>query len=110
MERITKVFQTDEVETHALSEVQLEIQPGEFVSIAALRGAENQRSFRSWVCWILRPAETIGYTATMLKIFQLQTGRASAIEKVHLQSVQFDRRPGCIRKRRTAANVSLHNG
>jgi putative ABC transport system ATP-binding protein len=38
LEGITKVFHTDEVETHALSEVDLEIQPGEFVSIAGPSG------------------------------------------------------------------------
>jgi putative ABC transport system ATP-binding protein len=38
LEGITKVFHTDEVETHALSEVHLEIQPGEFVSIAGPSG------------------------------------------------------------------------
>jgi putative ABC transport system ATP-binding protein len=38
LEGITKVFQADEVETHALSEVHLEIQPGEFVSIAGPSG------------------------------------------------------------------------
>jgi len=38
MEGVSKVFRTDEVETHALSEVHLEIQPGEFVSIAGPSG------------------------------------------------------------------------
>jgi putative ABC transport system ATP-binding protein len=38
LEGITKIFHTDEVETHALSEVHLEIQPGEFVSIAGPSG------------------------------------------------------------------------
>jgi len=38
LEGITKVFHADEVETHALSEVHLEIQPGEFVSIAGPSG------------------------------------------------------------------------
>ena len=38
LEGITKVFYTDEVETHALSGVHLEIQPGEFVSIAGPSG------------------------------------------------------------------------
>ena len=38
LERITKVFQADEVETHALSDVHLEIEPGEFVSIAGPSG------------------------------------------------------------------------
>jgi putative ABC transport system ATP-binding protein len=35
---ICKVFLTDEVETHALEDVDLEIQPGEFVSIAGPSG------------------------------------------------------------------------
>jgi len=38
LEGITKVFHADEVETHALSEVHLEIQPGEFLSIARPSG------------------------------------------------------------------------
>jgi putative ABC transport system ATP-binding protein len=38
LEGITKVFHADEVETHALSEVYLEIQPGEFLSIAGPSG------------------------------------------------------------------------
>jgi putative ABC transport system ATP-binding protein len=39
MENITKVFYTDEVETHALSGVQLEIRKGEYVSIAGPSGS-----------------------------------------------------------------------
>src|SRR5438309_4191381 len=38
MENITKVFLTDEVETHALAEISLEIQRGEFVCIAGPSG------------------------------------------------------------------------
>ncbi len=38
LESITKVFHTDDIETHALSEVHLEIQPGEFLSIAGPSG------------------------------------------------------------------------
>src|ERR1700733_1527993 len=38
LERVTRVFHADEVETHALSNVDLEIQPGEFVSIAGPSG------------------------------------------------------------------------
>jgi putative ABC transport system ATP-binding protein len=38
LEGITKVFHADEVETHALSNVHLEIENGEFVSIAGLSG------------------------------------------------------------------------
>jgi putative ABC transport system ATP-binding protein len=38
LEGITKVFHTDEVETHALSDVHLEIRPGEFLSISGPSG------------------------------------------------------------------------
>jgi putative ABC transport system ATP-binding protein len=38
LEGITKVFQTDEVETHALSQVSLEIGKGEYISIAGPSG------------------------------------------------------------------------
>src|SRR5882762_5621510 len=39
MEGITRIFTTDEVETHALSGVQLEIERGEFVSIEGPSGS-----------------------------------------------------------------------
>ena len=39
MEEITKVFVTEEVETHALSEVSFDIAPGEFLSIAGPAGS-----------------------------------------------------------------------
>ena len=38
LERVTKVFATDEVETHALSDVQIEIARGEYVSISGPSG------------------------------------------------------------------------
>jgi len=38
LERLTKVFLTDEVETHALSGIHLEIRQGEYVSIAGPSG------------------------------------------------------------------------
>jgi len=38
MEAITKVFYTDEVETHALANIELEIRQGEYVSIAGPSG------------------------------------------------------------------------
>jgi putative ABC transport system ATP-binding protein len=39
MEEVSKVFHTDEVETHAVSGIHLEIFPGEFVSIAGPSGS-----------------------------------------------------------------------
>src|SRR6059036_4221273 len=38
LENVTKVFLTDEVETHALSGVQMEIKKGEYISIAGPSG------------------------------------------------------------------------
>jgi putative ABC transport system ATP-binding protein len=38
LEDITKVFLTDEVETHALDKIRLQIEPGEFVSISGPSG------------------------------------------------------------------------
>src|SRR6476619_443180 len=38
LDRVTKVFLTDEVETHALADVQLHINAGEYVSIAGPSG------------------------------------------------------------------------
>jgi len=39
MEGIRKVFYTDEVETHALSEIHLDIRKGEYVAIAGPSGS-----------------------------------------------------------------------
>src|SRR5438270_4739429 len=39
MENISKVFLTDEVETHALSGVQMEVRKGEYVAIAGPSGS-----------------------------------------------------------------------
>ena len=38
LETVTKIFYTDEVETHALSGIHLDINKGEFVSIAGPSG------------------------------------------------------------------------
>lgn len=38
LEGVSKVFQTDEIETHAISDIHLEIQSGEFVAIAGPSG------------------------------------------------------------------------
>ncbi|MDE2907204.1 MAG: ATP-binding cassette domain-containing protein, partial [Acidobacteriota bacterium] len=38
LENVSKVFYTDEVETHALDEVTLDIYPGEYVAISGPSG------------------------------------------------------------------------
>ena len=44
MEGVKKVFLTDEVETHALEEIHLEIKNGTYISIAGPSGCCNRRS------------------------------------------------------------------
>ena len=58
LEGVTKVFYTDEVETHALDQVHLEIREGEYSPSAARRGAARPRSSRSLDCWTHRLAAT----------------------------------------------------
>ena len=38
LDGVTKVFYTDEVETHALAEIHMELKPGEYVSISGPSG------------------------------------------------------------------------
>ncbi|NLT69037.1 MAG: ATP-binding cassette domain-containing protein, partial [Acidobacteria bacterium] len=38
LENISKIFYTDDIETHALSRITLDIKPGEYVSIAGPSG------------------------------------------------------------------------
>jgi len=52
LEDVKKVFYTDEVETHALSGIQLEIKTGEYVSIAGPSGCGNPPFFQYLDCWI----------------------------------------------------------
>jgi ABC-type nitrate/sulfonate/bicarbonate transport system ATPase subunit len=66
LEGVTKVFYTDEVETHALSGIHLEIENGEFVSIAGP---------------IRRRAGITGSTASRLIISPSPNARASATAK-----------------------------
>ena len=55
LEGVTKVFVTDEVETHALSGIQMEIARGEYVSIAGPSGC-----WPFWACWTPPQAAATG--------------------------------------------------
>ena len=46
LDGVTKVFFTDEVETHALAGIHLEIQRGEYIAIAGRRAAASPRCCR----------------------------------------------------------------
>ena len=47
LQGITKVFETEEVETHALSDVHLTIRPGEYVSIEGPSRRSTSTSYRA---------------------------------------------------------------
>src|SRR5437773_12483852 len=50
LDAVTKVFLTDEVETHALSGIHLDIRDGNIFRSPDRRAAESRRYCRSWVC------------------------------------------------------------
>jgi ABC-type glutathione transport system ATPase component len=54
---LTKVFYTDEIETHALSGIHLSVNKGEYVAMSGPSGAASQRCWRSSGCSIHRPPD-----------------------------------------------------
>ena len=56
IEDLKKIFYTDEIETHALSGVHLNINRGEYVAMSMLQDAVSLRSCRSSGCSTLRQA------------------------------------------------------
>jgi hypothetical protein len=55
LDNVSKVFVTDEVETHALSGIHFEVKKGEYRRSRAPRAAESPPCSRFWACSI-RPA------------------------------------------------------
>ena len=67
MEGVKKVFYTDEVETHALSEIHLEILRVSIFPSPDLPAAANLRCFPFWACWIRPPMGITGLTASRFR-------------------------------------------
>jgi predicted ABC-type transport system involved in lysophospholipase L1 biosynthesis ATPase subunit len=57
LDGVTKVFFTDEVETHALAGIHLEIKSGEYIAIAGRRAAASRRCSRFSACSTRRPKD-----------------------------------------------------
>jgi ABC-type nitrate/sulfonate/bicarbonate transport system ATPase subunit len=89
MDTINKVFYTDEVETHALSGIQLEVRKGEYVAIAGPSGSGK---------------------STLLSIIGLLDSHPQPRDRFHFPELQPDRRPHGVRKRGAAAHLPWHVG
>ena len=53
---INKIYRTDEIETQALENVNLEVEQGEFLSIMGPSGCGKSTCLTSWACLTLLPA------------------------------------------------------
>ena len=72
LDQVSKVFVTDEVETHALAGIHFEVQEGRIsLDFGARRAAANRRCWPFWACWI-RPSDGVyslnGKSVTGLKL------------------------------------------
>ena len=110
LDGVTKVFYTDEVETHALSGIHLEIRKGEYVvdrRALGLRQVDAAVDPRP-----ARHADRRQLHAQRPAGGEPEHGRARADpqprDRVHLPELQPDRRPHGLRERRAAAHLPRH--
>ena len=82
MEGITKIFFTDEVETHALAGVQLEIARGEFVSIAGPSGCGKSTLLS--ILGLLDSPTGGDYTLKQKAVAQLSLGDRTRIRNLEI--------------------------
>ena len=93
LEDVKKVFYTEEVETHALAGIHLEINAGEYVSIAGPSGCGKSTLLS--ILGLLDSPTLGAYTLN-----------GQPVES--LSSLQFDWRSHSLRKRGVAVDLPLH--
>jgi putative ABC transport system ATP-binding protein len=76
LSRVSKVFQADEVETHALSEIDLEVRAGEFVSIEGPSG--SGKSTLLAILGLLERASSGSYELGGARVDELGHGERAA--------------------------------
>src|SRR6185503_11543451 len=99
LDNIEKVFLTDEVETHALSKVSMEIRHGDYVSISGPSGCG-----KSTLLSILGLLDSP--TSGSYKLRGEAVASAKSRDRVYFPEFQSDWRSDCLAERRTAADVS----
>ena len=112
LDGVTKVFFTDEVETHALSGVHLEIAHGEYVSIAGPSGC-GKSTLLSLLGLLDSPTERqVRAERQARRVADALRARAhpQPRDRLHLPELQPDRRPLGLRERRAAADLPRHAG
>ncbi len=112
LDGLTKVFYTDEVETHALSGIHLEIQKGEYVAISGPSGLRQVHA-------ALDPGPARLAHGRHLHAQQQAGAGARPLgagahpqpgDRVHLPELQPHRRPHGLRERRAAPHLPRHEG
>ena len=109
---LTKVFYTDEVETHALSGIHLEILRGEYVAISGPSGCGKSTLLS--ILGLLDSPTDGSYLLNGRAVQGLNLSRARAHpqprDRLHLPELQPDRRPHGLRERGAAAHLPGHDG
>ena len=112
LDDLRKVFYTDEVETHALSDVHLEVKRGEYVAIAGPSGCGKTTLLS--ILGLLDAPSGGRYVLNQTPVARPRGGRAGADpqpgNRLHLPGLQPDRRPDGVRERRAAAHLPRHGG
>ena len=110
LEGIRKVFEGDEILTHALDGIHLTIDYGEYVAIEGPSGC-GKSTLLSILGLLDTPTE--GQVLAQRSAGREPVGgrarpHAQPRDRVHLPEFQPDRRPECLRERRTPADLHGH--
>ena len=105
---MTKVFYTDEVETHALSGIHLTVNKGEYVAMAGPSGC-GKSTLLSIIGLLDTPTDgsyMLNGQAGREPGFRRARAHPQPGDRLHLPEFQPDRRSHGVRERRAAADLS----
>jgi putative ABC transport system ATP-binding protein len=95
LEGLSKVFYTEDMETHALVNVHLDVRQGEYISISGPSGCGKSTLLA--ILGLLDSPSSGDYTAERQAGVEPEAERAGAHsqsrDRFHFPGVQFDRRP-----------------